>query len=192
VARVVVALIAIALTTACSSPGDEIVGPWADASGSIVPADRDHGFVIESYRGPEHCNWDSVIFLEAAWPPGSMIDDVVYDDPGSTPRIFLRDEIGRFAEYDRGTFRANAVLPPDAQASGLRRGAWSLWTAGSAPSYVFLVSEENVERWPEGVDLPGCALSASRTAGQDRVSGHDLTTERGLLLASDSVGGLSR
>ena len=86
-----------------------------------------------------------------------MIDDVFYGDPGSTPRIFLRDEEGRLAEYDRGTFRANAVLPSDAEATGLRRGPWSLWTAGSAPSYVFLVSEESVERWPEGLDLPGCA-----------------------------------
>ena len=156
-ARVVAAIIATALTTACSTPGDEFVGPWTDPAGSIVPADRDRGFVIESYRGPEHCDWDSVIFLEAAWPPGSMIDDVFYGDPGSTPRIFLRDEEGRLAEYERGAFRANAVLPSDAEATGLRRGPWSLWTARSAPSYVFLVSEESVERWPEGVDLPGCA-----------------------------------
>jgi hypothetical protein len=157
VGRVAIALITVTLATvACSRSADDFVGPWMDASGKAVPANHNHGFTIASYRGAEHCDWESVIFLEAAWPPGSVIDDVVYDESASTPRVFLRDPEGRLADMTRGEFVTDAVLPADAKATSLKRGRWELWTARSAKGAVFLVSDDGVERWPEASQMPGC------------------------------------
>lgn len=155
--RVAIALITLTLATvACSRSADDFVGPWTDATGSAVAANHDHGFTIASYRGAEHCDWESVIFLEVAWPLGSVIDDVVYDDSVSTPRVFLRDPKGRLADMTRGEFVPDAVLPADAKATSLTRGNWELWTARSAARAVFLVSDGRAERWPEASQLPGC------------------------------------
>lgn len=155
--RVAIALISITLATgACSGSNDDFVGPWTDASGKAVLANHNHAFTIASYRGAEHCDWESVIFLEAAWPPGSVIDDVVFDESASTPRVFLRDPEGRFADMTRGKFVPDAVLPADAKATSLTRGRWELWTARSAEGAVFLVSDDGVERWPEVSRMPGC------------------------------------
>jgi hypothetical protein len=154
---VAIALITVVLVAgACSRPAEDFVGPWTDGSGSAVPADNDHGFTIASYRGAEHCDWDSVIFLEVAWPPGSVIDDVVYGGSASTPRVFLRDPEGRLADMTRGEFVPDAALPADAKATSLTRGRWELWTARSAEGAVFLVSDDRVERWPEASRVPGC------------------------------------
>jgi hypothetical protein len=87
VSRMAIALVTITFATgACSQAADDFVGPWTDGSRSAVPGDEDHGFTIASQRGAEHCDWDSVIFLEVAWPPGSVIDDVRYGGSDSTPR----------------------------------------------------------------------------------------------------------
>jgi hypothetical protein len=157
VGRVAIALISVTLATgACSGSADDFVGPWTDGSGSAVPADNDHGFTVASYRGAEHCGWESTIFLEVTWPPGSVIDDVVYDDSASTPRVFLRDPTGLFADMTRGGFVRDAVLPADAKSTSLLRGRWELWTARSVEGAVFLVSDDRVERWPEASQVPGC------------------------------------
>ena len=106
---------------------------------------------MASYRGAEHCNWETVVFLEIAWPPGSVLR--VTDDPGSI-RVFVRDPQETY-DLDRGGFSLDAALPADATSTSFTRDGWKLWTSVEEDLYVFLVSEDRVERWPEG-DRPGC------------------------------------
>ena len=107
---------------------------------------------MASYRGAEHCNWESVIFLEIAWPPGSVLRGP--NAPGSS-RVFVRDPNGAF-EFDRGGFSPDAALPADAESTGFTRGGWELWTSDEEDLHVFLVSADRIERWPQSEEV-GCA-----------------------------------
>jgi hypothetical protein len=142
------------VVTACSGPGQEFLGPWLRPSGEPTSDDyrADGGFTMASYRGSEHCNWDTVVFLEIAWPPGSVLR--LPDDEGSI-RVFVRDPNGAF-ELDRGGFSSDAALPADAESTGFTRDGWELWTSEEEDLYVFLVSEARVERWPRS-EMPACA-----------------------------------
>jgi hypothetical protein len=138
---------------ACFGPGQEFLGIWLSPSGERAGDDfrSDAGFTMATSRGAEHCNWESVIFLTVAWPPGSILH--VGHDPESV-RVFVRDPEEVY-DFDRGGFSRDAVLPSDAAATGFTQGRWELWTSVEEDGYAFLVSGDRVERWPEGQE-PAC------------------------------------
>ena len=142
--------------TACSGPGQEFLGPWVGPSGERVGTDyrSDEGFTMDSYRGAEHCNWEAAVFLEVAWPPGSVFHAGDDSSETSITRVYVRDPNDVF-DYDAGGFSSDAGLPYDAQSTGFKRGSWELWTSESSDGHIFLVSDDRVERWPRSETI-GC------------------------------------
>jgi len=106
---------------------------WTDESGTPVPTDR-----IEAWRGPEHCSWQTMIFLE------------VYGHG-----TYVRDPLAELADYFRDSFQAHAELPRDAVDTGYRRGGQTLWLSGDE-SLAFVGTADDVEVWPREIKPLGC------------------------------------
>lgn len=110
------------------------------ASGCGAPTDvwTGDGHVVATYDGSKHCNWDSVHFME--------IDREQYVfDPGSTiDRHLLAGEPENDAE-----------LPSDAVDTGMRRGNAALWLPADGQA-AYVVSKDNVQKWPRAVTPIGC------------------------------------
>lgn len=123
-------------------PGD----PWFH-EGREVPRDE-----LTLARGPEHCDWQDALYLSGTALPAPR------DERGD---LWARDPEGVLDHFPRARadFRADAVLPADARATGYRQGDAEVWTAPSdAGDYVYLVHAgrpDDAERWVRGGG--GCA-----------------------------------
>lgn len=144
--RVTLGLTACLVLAGCGAA--EPSGPWELAG---EPVDRDQ---VESSAGPEHCGWQDAHFLSLSWPPKRT-----YDDP-RRKRTYVRDPKGVL----RGTgltagFRADAVLPAGAEATGYENDGIQLWFAPSDSDITaYLVSDDgkHVEAWPRDTAGIGC------------------------------------
>ncbi|MBI5949906.1 MAG: hypothetical protein HY875_17350 [Chloroflexi bacterium] len=99
--------------------------PWTGSRGETLPGD-----VISQWQGPEHCDWQTIVFLQFR---------------GKT---YAGDPFGILADHTAGPFDRNARLPSDAKATGYRSGKRQLWTAASDPDAVFISAGGRAERWP--------------------------------------------
>jgi hypothetical protein len=47
---------------------------WLDAQGKPLPdaSETNEGLVLRVFHGHEHCEWQSVTFLDLAWPLGTI------------------------------------------------------------------------------------------------------------------------
>lgn len=123
-------------------PGD----PWFHAGREVT---RDE---MTLARGPEHCSWQDAVYLSGSALPAPR------DENG---RLWARDPQGVLEHFPRAEadFRARAVLPEDARATGHRQGNAEVWTAPSDKGdYVYLVNTgrpADAERWVRGGG--GCA-----------------------------------
>jgi hypothetical protein len=106
---------------------------WTDASGVPVPTRT-----MRSYAGPEHCNWQSMTFLE--------IGDGVY----------VRDPLPEVADFFDTRFRADTTLPSDAVATGYRRDGKRLWLSTDGTE-AFVGAPGSVEAWPRTARPLFCA-----------------------------------
>jgi hypothetical protein len=106
------------------------------------------------YRGPGHCEWDEMIFLNVGWPLGTSVDA---SGSADTPRQFVRDPSGTGPFGLAGSFEAAAALPPDATYSGYHTGDAQLWFAASDPDSAYLTDGTTTERWPRAGRRVGCA-----------------------------------
>ena len=108
---------------------------WTEEDGTRVPTTK-----VFSFDGPEHCDWQDMVFLE------------VGEDS------YLRDPSGEMDDWTRGPFEAAASLPDDARATGWIRDGRELWTvpSGAAAYLVSVDDAEDVEKWPSAKDV-GCA-----------------------------------
>jgi hypothetical protein len=119
--------------------------PW-HKDGRTVPVQE-----LLLVDGPSHCGWERAKFLGGTGLPA--------DDKG-TPE-WTRDPEGVLTHFPRAKqdFRAHAVLPADAAATGYTQGDVELWIAPSDKGdYVYLVNardRSDVERWVRGGG--GCA-----------------------------------
>ena len=77
---------------------------WSDAAGRPAPTT-----VIEGWTGPEHCDWQSMTFLNLG---------------GAT---YVRDPRPELADYFARPYQAHAELPADAVDSGFERDGDRLW-----------------------------------------------------------------
>jgi hypothetical protein len=106
---------------------------WVDNKGERVPTT-----VLQSARGPAHCEWDSATFLTFNG------DTYVKDPQGVLP-----------AEWFNIAFDADTTLPHDANETGYRLDRHELWLAPDR-SAAYIVTQEGVERWPAATDFVGC------------------------------------
>jgi len=108
------------------------------------------GGELSSSAGPEHCGWQSVVFLFVGWPLGTV------SQTSAEVREFVRDPNGVFDQRLRPLVR-HAVLPADAADTGYRTGGLELWLSPSNPDAAYLRSGSDVERWPRADPLIACA-----------------------------------
>jgi hypothetical protein len=107
---------------------------WKDAAtGEPVPTTE-----VEAWRGPEHCDWQSMTFLQ--------VRRALY------VRAPVPELEGAFAE----PYRPHTALPADAVDTGFEREGEHLWLSADRGA-AFVGSKEDVELWPRATDPPGCA-----------------------------------
>ncbi|HET6166811.1 MAG TPA: hypothetical protein VFE07_08285 [Marmoricola sp.] len=125
-----------------SATGSFAVDVWTDASGARVPVST-----VTSWPGPEHCDWQDIIFLEL----GS-------DASGSAQQEYLRDTRGKLADLLDVTYEADATLPKGATDTGWRHDGRELWLVPdrSAAYLVRVGDATDVERWPASTQPIGC------------------------------------
>ncbi len=96
---------------------------WLDGNGDVERADR-----IHSNRGPEHCGWQTAVFL---WFEGIQ---------------YLRDPSGVLAALTVVAFDANTALPDGARDTGLHTDYWRLFVDDGAHAVWIETSDGSVER----------------------------------------------
>lgn len=128
----------------CGGSSPTAVGTWHDEQGRTV----------ESFAGPEHCDWQSATFLYA---------EVDLDEPGTNAerQQFLRDPEGVFSSELVVPYDGSARLPDDAVDTGLRLESIELWAQPAddapGPDAVYVVEGDSIERWPRTRDEVACA-----------------------------------
>jgi hypothetical protein len=81
----------IRTTGGSQPPPSPYAGSWQDRTGTPVPDGAKGGrLVMVSFDGPGHCDWESVTFLQLAWPPGR----VAASEGARGVRQYLRDPNG--------------------------------------------------------------------------------------------------
>ncbi len=163
--RSVALLVAGAVLASCSlwvettdgsqPPPSPYAGTWQDRTGKPAPDGANGGrLVLVSYDGARHCDWESVTFLQLAWPPGR----VAASDQARGVRQYLRDPNGVLADLSAPGGFGRASLPADARDTGYRHGAYRLWVSSSdADRFVYVAGPGGVERWPRATRLIACA-----------------------------------
>jgi hypothetical protein len=116
-------------------------GVWLDAGGDAAPTS-----LVMTVRGPEHCGWEDVTFIEV-------------NRTSTRPRQFVYAPEGELADLLRTTYDAHAHLPGAARDTGWRRGGLALWLhrGGDAAYLVNLADPTDVQRWPKSKRTIGCA-----------------------------------
>ncbi len=154
----VVTILAGLIVLAFATRGPGLEGEWHDRHGRPLPdsSESGEGLVLDVYSGDAHCDWQNVIFMEIAWPPGSVIT-------GGRNRPNLRQYIrnpgpGRAPQEGLpATYVEDAALPQDAFDTGFHRGGWRLWVSPSqADRYIYVVDGDRVERWTRSERRIGC------------------------------------
>jgi len=89
---------------------------WTDRDGQSVPESK-----VVSYFGPEHCDWQDVVFLQIGYRSGLT-------QPGLSGELkFLRDPAGELADHTVARFEPSAELPANAVDTGWQRDGQELW-----------------------------------------------------------------
>lgn len=106
---------------------------WTAAAGHPVATTK-----IAAWRGPEHCDWQSMTFLE--------LGKVSY----------VRDPKPEVADYFAEPYQAHAKLPGDAVDTGYRRDGARLWLSPDGQR-AYVGTPDDVEVWPREQKPLGCA-----------------------------------
>jgi hypothetical protein len=139
--------IPVTLVPGTPSATEGLEGTWFDASGQPLPngSPDDAGNVLNVYQGAEHCQWESVTFMNIGWPVGTL------SNAQGDWRQYVRDPEGLF---DDGALHVGYVddttLPSDATDTDYHRGPWRLWVGLSQANDAIYVANADtgaVERW---------------------------------------------
>lgn len=119
--------------------------PW-QRDGAIVRQD-----VVGASTGPDHCGWESAVFLTVGLPLGTG------SRTSNHTRTYVRDP-DRVVPGQRRTLATSAALPSSAHATGYRLDGVELWLGADQTQFAYLVGSvgTDVERWPVWSG-PGCA-----------------------------------
>lgn len=134
---------------------DDFAIVWTDASGNELLdgiGEADGGIVINTMRGPQHCEWQSAVLLLVAVPLG-----LPTSDPAGI-RQYVRDPDGVLPQEPIAEdFDEKSALPEDAEASGFYNGDLELWTAPSTfERFVYVGRGDEFEAWPRADPRIGC------------------------------------
>ena len=121
----------------------ELPRSWTDAIGLQVWEDAETGepaptTEVEAWRGPEHCDWQSMTFLHLGRD------------------VYVRDPLPGLDDFFDERWRPRTTLPADAVDTGYERGDDHLWLAADRRR-AFVGSESGVELWPRTTQQLGCA-----------------------------------
>lgn len=109
---------------------------WTDETGEPVSTKT-----VASWRGPEHCSWQSMTFLYL----------------GKDRRPFLRDPLPDLRGLLAGPYQAHVAVPADARDTGYRREGRRLWVSADG-RHAYVGSPDDAERWPRNTgERIGCA-----------------------------------
>jgi hypothetical protein len=157
-------LTVFALLASCTSskttgiaPADEFAGRWFDAQGRPLP-DGSHPprrIVLRAFTGPKGCGWESVAFIDLAWPVGTVATTL------QSVHEYVRDPDGVVQKQLAQLFDPRATPPADALYTGFHHGIWQLWLADSVPGSAYVVGPASTERWPLVPERIGCGPSVS-------------------------------
>lgn len=106
---------------------------WTDAAGQPAPTTT-----IQSWRGPEQCDWQSMTFLS--------LGEVTY----------VRNPEADLSEFFGRPYRAHADLPPDALDTGYRRAGVELWLSADK-QLAYVGTRTDLEAWPRTIKPLLCA-----------------------------------
>jgi hypothetical protein len=106
---------------------------WTDSSGRPAPTTT-----IESWPGPEHCDWQSMTFLQLG------------------AAVYVRDPQPDLADYFADPYDQHAELPPEAVDTGFERNGDHLWLSPDEQR-AFVGTQNDVEVWPRTIKPLGCA-----------------------------------
>ena len=106
---------------------------WTDADGKPVPTST-----IESWIGPEHCDWQSMTFLHLG------------------EAEYVRNPQRDLADFFAEPYREHAELPADAVDTGWERDGDHLWLSPDKRR-AYVGTQRDVEVWPRTVEHLGCA-----------------------------------
>ena len=106
---------------------------WSDSSERPLPTTT-----IQSWSGPEHCNWQSMTFLYLG------------------KAIYVRDPLPDLADFFVESYDEHARLPADAGDTGFERNGKHLWLSADKKR-AFVGTPKDVEVWPRTIRPLGCA-----------------------------------
>ena len=105
---------------------------WTDSSGQPVATGT-----IDSWRGPEHCDWQSMTFLELG------------------KATYVRQPRPDLADYFADPYRAHGSVPADAVDTGYEHDGQQLWLSADE-QLAYVGKTADVETWPREVKFLGC------------------------------------
>ena len=149
VTRVLVLLVVALLGVGCGGPAGALSETqWRTLDGAAVDED-----VLNVIQGPQHCDWQSSLWLHLGWPPGTAAGSM------RNKRQYVRDPEGVLPpESTRPSLDLDTRLPPEARPAGFRSDEAELWFGpdrGSRAVYLRFVG--HVERWPRSREIVACA-----------------------------------
>lgn len=143
----------LVLLAACGG-SDAYTGTWTGPDGQAADRGESREFTYEVWSrvGPEHCDWDSVVFLSVGWPLGTTQGIGL---PNSD-RQYIRDPDDVLDLGDR--LESDVSLPEGSASTGYSTDGIELWFGpDEGDRYACLVRDaDDVERWPRAVEPPAC------------------------------------
>lgn len=119
---------------------------WHTADGCEVRLD-----ILMMRQGDDSCGGPDVADIFMTWPLGSTDTE-----PGDEHRIFMKDPTGVFNERTTELYQEDATLPEGARDTGFRLEETELWMVPEDDSFIYLVDDDNAERWPLDESPEGC------------------------------------
>jgi hypothetical protein len=105
---------------------------WTDPAGHPVPTTT-----IQAWRGPEHCDWESMTFLTLG------------------KATYIRDPLPELSDYFAEPYEAHATLPAGAIDTGYHRDGNKLWLSADGQR-AYVGTPDDVEVWPREQQPLGC------------------------------------
>lgn len=146
---------------ACGGPQATFTATWLGPDGE--PSERgrdyrDYTYEVRADVGPDHCDWQSVVFLRVGWPLGRTVGVSLGSTEGDS-RTYVRDADGVLASWPGSAgLDLDAVLPEQVEPTGYRTGDVELWFGpDGGDRYAYLRSPDGVERWPRDTEGIACA-----------------------------------